>query len=257
MSNTKFCRTNRQCGTNSRCAGNLYGFKKGICTSVQGACRFDKNCPQYYQCVGNQSGLRIGKCLLSISKSNPLSKSVGNMSTSLLDPASIYRSRNSINFTFIVIALLILSGIVYFVYGFLKPPSLSPPGSCKTSQDCALNFKQLNNPLLFQCGKRIWSTTAPIDSDNQKPPNVIGTIPNKCDCTVLQGGGYNSGKNLWASGPSYDWSSRSYPPLIACCADQGHSSAGVDCEVPPSSTNCKKCKFGSVPWLISKPPASP
>jgi len=241
MSNIKFCRTNRQCGKNARCAGNLFGLRKGVCTSVQGACRFDKNCPKYYQCVGNQSGLRKGKCLLAISKSNPLSKSVGNISTSLLDPASIYRNRNSINFTFIFIALFILSGIIYFAYGFLKPPGISPPGSCLSSQDCMLNYANLDDPIVFQCGKRVWSSPSP-----GKAPDVIATIPNKCDCSILQGGGYNSGTNLWLTG-IYNPHDIKPNTLLSCCANQGV----IDyCTIPLSSTNCKKCKFGDTPNLI-------
>ena len=95
--NNKFCRFSKNCGPNSKCKGNLFGLKRGKCISTKGSCRFDSSCPKYYQCVGNVSGLAVGKCLLAISK-NPLSKAMGNISHSMLDPASIYRRTHSIKY---------------------------------------------------------------------------------------------------------------------------------------------------------------
>ena len=195
MDNIKFCRFDSNCDPTSKCRGNLFGLIKGKCVSKKGSCRFDSSCPRYYQCVGNQGGLIEGKCLLAISKSNPMSKSVGHISTSLLDPASQYRRTHTVNFALILIIFLTLGGISYFIYiSFIKPIySPSSPGGCLTSSDCTVKGPG-GKDISFQCGKRIY-TQVPYKVSAGKTvtmSKLIGVKPNICDCTILQGGGYSS-----------------------------------------------------------------
>ena len=173
MNDIKFCRFDSKCGPQSTCKGNLFGLIKGKCTSTKGACRFDSGCPKYYQCAGNQGGLTEGKCLLAISKSNPLSKSLGNISTSLLDPASQYRKTHTVNWMVTLIILAILGFGAYFVYyGFLKH-DVAAPGACFNSSDCGVNGPG-NKKVYFQCGQKIYGTNPPSGAEL---PTLTGINP--------------------------------------------------------------------------------
>ena len=188
MSNIKFCRFTSNCGPQSKCKGNLFGLIRGKCISTKGECRWDSNCPKYYQCAGNQGGFTEGKCLLAISKSNPLSKSLGNISTSLLNPASQYRKTHTVNWALTIIIFALIGGIGYYVYfAFLQPVKLAPPGVCSNSADCVVKGPGGKN-ITFQCGiKEFGASPAP-----EGGPPLIGVDPNKCDCSTLQSGGYSS-----------------------------------------------------------------
>jgi len=270
------CRTDKQCGLQKTCVGNLFGLKLGHCKSTKGLCRLDKQCPRYYQCVGNHSGLSTGKCLLALSKSNPLSKAVGNVSTSALDPASVYRKRHSMNLVLMLIATLILIGIVYFVVQFFKGPQPSPPGSCLTSYDCKGEAEYLAGgqaPInyVFQCGKLVWETRSPEQKklcttatpQDRTAPGCLparknaDTIPNVCDCNILQGGGYSSQK-IWFTKP-WTKSDVSDPPkaevdTINCCSSVTDI-LGKRCPVAKSSANCRVCENGrAIEYVFSPPP---
>ena len=207
MSNIKFCRFTSNCGPQSKCKGNLFGLIRGKCVSTKGTCRWDSNCPAYYQCAGNQGGLTEGKCLLAISKSNPLSKSLGNISTSLLDPASQYRRMHTVNWMMTIIIFAILGGIGYYVYfSFLKPTKASP-GTCYTSQDCAVEGPGGQN-VLFQCGQKIYNFPDYKKGSTGRPatgPQLTGVVPNVCDCTTLHGAGYSGMDTMYKQGGNPNW----------------------------------------------------
>ena len=227
MSNIKFCRFTSNCGPQSKCKGNLFGLTRGKCVSTKGSCRLDSACPKYYQCVGNQSGLTEGKCLLAISKSNPLSKSLGNVSTSLLDPASQYRRTHTVNWMMIIIIFAILFGVGYFVYDAFLKPSVSSPGSCLNSADCAVKGPGGKN-ILFQCGIKEYSSAS--------PPQLLGVKGNKCDCSVFQGGGYSSTDTMYRDNVGAE-----NPNWLFDTGDDGkRRSEGIGgARLLESATNCK------------------
>lgn len=197
MTSVKFCRFSSECGPESRCRNNLFGLKRSKCVSTKGSCRFDSSCPKYYQCVGNTGGLTKGKCLLAISQSNPLSKSVNNVSKAILDPAAVYRKTKQVNIVPLIIITVILGGIGYFVYQvFIKPYPKSAPGSCFTSADCIAEDGKGDVSVEFQCGSKLYNT--------KKPPDIVGVKSGVCDCNVLQGGGQQSIGEMGYSKPDIE-----------------------------------------------------
>lgn len=233
MTSTKFCRISSDCGPQSQCRGNLFGLIRSKCISTKGACRLDSSCPKYYQCVGNEEGLSSGKCLLAISKSNPISKAFGNISSALLDPAAVYRRTHVVNLMPIVMISAILLTIGYYVYEiFIKPYPKSQLGTCFTSIDCEL--PNAGTPLEFQCGKRIYNT--------QKPPTIASVKGGICDCKHIQGGGNLSSGAQWLQPGRPSPKTDKYKWLFRCQCDD---IAGGDWDQEPgvlsTDYNCTKC----------------